>query len=76
MLQLKRIRFAVPGQYAALASGNHDAEFGPEVSPLVASMVVVAPPSAISVTDMVPQCALGLGRSMFHVTVTVSTEHS
>ena len=42
MLQLSRIRWSFPGQYAELASGFQYAEFEPELSTLVASMVVVA----------------------------------
>jgi hypothetical protein len=56
-------------------SGSHDAEFTPETSALSVLMRVVVPSFAMSVKDMVPQYVLGLVRSMFHVTVTVSTEH-
>ena len=70
------MRFAVPGQYASLTFGGQNTEFGPETSALSVLISVAVSSCATSVNDMVPQYVLGLGRSMFQVTVTVSTEHS
>ena len=70
------MRFDAPGQYASLAFGGQNTEFGPDSSALSVLMSVAVPSWATSVNDMVPQYVSGLGRSMVQVTVTVSTEHS